>query len=248
MVERCAVIEEGRKRPQPWYERPMRLGPLLAASVLLAARSAAADDFDLSALLQRTAAFEVERATTTCRWIETTRLDELDGKGKITGSVFRTFSVTSRGPETLSRTKTSERVEGKVSGLLREERPPPKGDPKERLSPFHPEARPFFDLALGSRDEHGVVVTFTPKEKSERRMGGSAQLDPATGRVLSMSAKPSKLMAMLDSLTLNLQFAPGPCGNLPHTIDSEGSGGFLFFKIRFKSRTELSGLERVTAP
>ena len=231
-----------------WYERVMGRRRLVAVSVFFLARTAWADSFDLSSLLNRTAAFEVERANTTCRWTETTRLDELDGKGQVKGSVFRTVTVTSRGSETLSRKKTSERIEGDVSTLMREERPPPKGDPKERLSPFHPESRAAFDLNLLSRDAQVVTMAFTPKQPSERRMVGTAQLDPVTGRVMSMSARPSKLMVLLERLAVNLQFAPGPCGNMPHVIESEGSGGFLFFKIRFRSHTELSAEERVAGP
>src|SRR4051812_3764912 len=115
-----------------------RMRPVFIAALFLVARPTwAAVDAELAALLQKTGAIETERAGITCRWNETTRLEELDGEGRTKGSVTRTYTVTSRGPEVLSRVRNSERIEGDLSSLLRDERPRSNDHPKERLSPFH---------------------------------------------------------------------------------------------------------------
>lgn len=79
----------------------------------------------LSELLARTAVSEKFRNDTTCSFLQTSRVEQLDDDGAVVGTLYRTTAITQRGLDQLSLKDLSERVEGEISSRLRD-RPAPR--------------------------------------------------------------------------------------------------------------------------
>jgi len=191
----------------------------------------------LEALLQTLGQRELEREARTCRVLERTVVEELDGDGEVKGKVIREYTVTHdrTGPR---RTLKSETFEGDPSGMFRQRPKEEKPEP----SPFHPKAQALYRFELEVKPGATTgTLRFTPKKLHERRMKGTAHVDLTSSHILSMKIEPSDYPMGLDALTMNVTLADTACGRQPVRVTTEGEGGILFLRVRFRSDTSLSG-------
>jgi hypothetical protein len=197
----------------------------------------AANPARLDALVRALGAQEKRRASSACRYIERTALEELDDEGKSKGKVIREYQVTPSAAGS-DRVKKSEEVVGDPSSLFRREH---KSDEKPHPGPFHPEEQKAYRYELLVPAEATVgTLRFWPIEPHEKRMKGTARVDLAAQTVTSMQLEPSDPPTGLDELKMRVEFGDTACGRQPVRVTTAGSGGILFFEVRFRSVTSLS--------
>jgi len=178
-----------------------------------------------------------KEANSDCTFRERNRTEELAEDGSVKGVMTRAWAMTRRNGETTRKLLSSKR-RGEVNAVLTKE--PKEPDAKERKaqrSPFHPEVQSEYRFRLISSNPKELQVGFEPLERSDKRLVGTATIDAAKRVLTALSGSPSKPPPMVERLELDLRYAPTPCGVQPVHIRVKGTGGFLFFKTRFRSET-----------
>ncbi|MFN7132626.1 MAG: hypothetical protein ACK4N5_11135 [Myxococcales bacterium] len=209
--------------------------------LLLLLGSGAPSQGALAGLLETLAAAERGKDTLgSCAYSERTVIEELDGEGRVVGTVVREYAVV-LGRERQRRVLTSERFEGEPSSAFRK-RPDDEReeDARQRLA-FHPDERARFSFELAQGAPGTLALRFAPETPDRHRLRGTALLDADSKRVRVVEGEPTRLPRFVDRLKLRYEFAATPCGDLPVRVRSEGEGGVLFVKKRFRTTTELSG-------
>ena len=125
---------------------------------------------------------------------------------------------------------------------------PPKKPGAAVQSPFHPAQQAKYQFAvLGppAGQPQLLRLGFQPAgEKTEELYIGDATVDPETGDTLSLSLRPSKNPAFVQSLSLEATLeAPTPAGRAMSRLTMKGVTGFLFLKQRFRVVTTFSDYE-----
>lgn len=218
-----------------------------ASFVLALGLAPVASATPLEELLAKAGSVEKARTDTTCKLTEDLQVEQFDGDGVKTGTLFRKTVITQVGPEQIDRKELSERIEGEVSDRIRE-RPKPKGERKDRLGAFHPDTQANYDFELLEPGPAGARVRFAPKKANEQRMKGIATIDPASGRILRLDITPSDKSIVLKALDVVVEFVDTPCGNFAKSITAEGKVSLVVYKVGFRSTSKLSGHERVSGP
>lgn len=221
----------------------MRPLPLL----LLVSATAAHADASLQALLDRLGEAEEKKlAIPACRSLERSVTEQMDKEGNIQGRLIRSYEVIRVGTNVVSRKKLSQKEEGELLGQLKTEPQDQKQneDPRGRLSPFHPRARDEYQFELSAGPREGLVtVKLTPRKADQKRMKGTAVVDPTTAQLISMRLTPSELPAMLDDMQVNIAYADTPCDQQPTQLEFAGTGGVFFYKVRFRTQVKVSGYQ-----
>lgn len=214
---------------------------LILLTLLFAASARA--EVPLQELLDRLGdAEEKKLALPACRSVEHSVMEQLDKDGKSKGRLTRSYEVIRLGTQVVSRKKLSEKEEGELIRQLKAEPQERTEDPRGQLSPFHPKVRDEyqFDQSPGPR-EGLVTVKFAPRKKDKNKVKGTALVEPKTAQLISMHLSPSELAPMLDSFQIDLIYGDTPCGRYPTQLQFAGSGGVLFYKVRFRTQVAVSG-------
>lgn len=176
-----------------------------------------------------------------CAFRERTRVDELRKDGTVKGSLDRSWAVTRSRSGTETRALlTSERT-GDINNLFAKDF---KFSEEERRGPFHPETRSNYRFKLVRASADVVEIEFEPIQASEKRLRGRAFVDPTRLVLTGLSVAPSKLPAFTLEVQLDLRFEETACGVQPVNLRMRGAGGFLFFRVGFRSETWHQGHTR----
>lgn len=182
-------------------------------------------------------ALRAEKAA--CTLTERTVVEDLDDKGAPKGKVVREFRVTQREDGPL-RALREEQIEGDPSALFT--RKPEEQGEKPKPGPFHPSQRSHYRYTLDAAPgAETATLRFVPRKPHADRPKGSAVVDLRGRKLVRLSVEPSKYPAFLDELRMQVTMRDTPCGRQPSHVVSEGEGGIMFMKARFRSDTQLSG-------
>ncbi|MFY0578251.1 hypothetical protein ACN28S_31575 [Cystobacter fuscus] len=193
-----------------------------------------------------------ELAIPACRTVESSVTEELDKEGKVKGRLTRSYEVTRSGTTVVARKLLSQKEEGDLTSQLKADpKDPPKNeDDRARLSPFHPRARADYRFDSTPGPSEGLVtVKFTPLKSDKKRMKGQAVVDTRAGKMMTLRVSPSEMPPMLDELQLDfLAYTETPCERQPTQMKITGSGGVLFYKLRFRTEATVTGHQKVDGP
>jgi hypothetical protein len=99
----------------------------------------------------------------------------------------------------------------------------------------------FDQVEADSNDPTHVRIAFTPKERSDDTIEGSAWIDAATGTVLSAGFKLSRTPMFVDFVHFSVEFgATTALGPAVSKVSIDGGGGILFFHKRYRGTAVLS--------
>jgi hypothetical protein len=190
-------------------------------------------------------AAEAREAAGGCAYQEVTRVEELGEDGAVKGSEERTYDDETKGVEVTKRDRTRVKPSGEpLADLLQE----PKGAKgrKPARSPFHSAMRSQFRFELKAGPRDGLVtVTLEPLKPDPERPRGEAWVRLADLKLETLKVSPSKPPMLLDALSIEMQFGQTACGWVPTVILSEGRGQAPLLDTRFRTRTVLSGHQKL---
>lgn len=224
---------------------------LLMLAVLASAPDAGAQEvapgpIELAVLLKRMAQ-ALPPANLPCGFTERTTAEEFDKNGQATARELHTFRIERKRDGAVKRDRVS--VDKQLGELNARIRPKPdselSNEEKERRrrgfrTPFRAEDQAAYKFEWAKPPAGGqATIAFSPIEKNPERGTGVATVDVESGRILSITSKPSKFPPFLHELDIQTQFGDTACGWQPTRLYVKGSGGFLFFQTRFRSSTTL---------
>jgi hypothetical protein len=227
--------------------RPLVASRLLALICLAMAAPAYPQDagsarLDVSNVLKKIGDDLAEARAGTCTFVEKTTVEELDSDKKVTAREVHTYRV-ERSPSTLKKTLVSMKKDfGELNSRLR-----PKQDSEltkeeeERRrnlkTPVHFQEQPAYRFT----SKQPGTIAFEPLERDETKSVGLVTVDPESGRLLTLSSKPSKYPAFLSQLDVGVVYGITPCGLEATRFELSGEGGFLFVRTRFHTVTVIDG-------
>jgi hypothetical protein len=207
-------------------------------------QTAPANAQSLSTVLQTLGeADRVKHASAGCRYTEVATFEELNGDKTPTAREIRTFLVTHKA-ETQTRKMVALKTElGRLSDIMRD-RTTKAGEQKSPKGPFHPDIQPQYRFALiQASSPERLRISITPVQKHKDRILGYAEVDKATGNLVSLDFAPSEFPALLSEFHMHLEFTQTDCGTMTRRLELMGEGGFLFFRKRFRVASSFQGFE-----
>lgn len=174
--------------------------------------------------------------------------DKLDGDGKVTKTTHTALRVGRDGAKVERKLLTFVEDGKDLTEKKRAELEAPPKKSAEVKSPFHPDQRAKYQFAVLAppSDKPSLMrLGFQPAgEKTEELYMGDATIDPETGDVLSLSLRPSKNPAFVQSLSIEATLdAQTPAGRAMSKLTIKGVAGALFFKDRFRVVTTFTDYE-----
>jgi hypothetical protein len=215
--------------------------PLLALALLAAGAPSPAL---LARLAERAEAGE--QAARNGTLTVTVEADQLDGEGRVKEHRHTVLKLTRRDGKLVSRelleaTRDGADIKAEESKRMAEEK-----EREEALrSPFHPAVVAQYRLTqLPTPEGAAVRLAFEPLAGGDEKLFiGEATADEATGELLTLSVRPSKLPTFVDAVELKGEFeAHSAAGRSLSRLSVEGRGGFLFFRKRFRAVTTFSDI------
>jgi hypothetical protein len=181
---------------------------------------------------------EERRASGSCTFTEETVVEQLSADGKTEGKVIRRHQTTVKGAQISERVLVSKKIEGDPSSLLQKD----QARPEAQLSAFHPSQQPLYVFSEEpSPEPQRAKIRFAPREKHAKRLKGVAWIDRASGKITLIEGAPSDRPAMLQEFQIAMTLGDTPCGQQLTHLSMKGKGGVLFFTMRFRAETTLSG-------
>jgi hypothetical protein len=171
-------------------------------------------------------------------------VDELDGTGAVTKKTHSKYAMSHSGGS-----PTAALLEHLVNGVdqraaFEAEQKQTKNKPIEFKSgsPFGAKVQSLYRFELLPPAPDGLTrIAFQPSgDKSPDLLIGDAAVDSATGQLVRLSGRPSKLPSFVTAMSFEVEYGATPLGRLPSVLHIRGSGGFLFFKRTAKSTMRFS--------
>ena len=234
------------------------LAPLCLATVLLGAitlaRNAAAEapSPELMAKLA-THADRFERMRSRASYSIVGRMEQVDGDGKASATKEMVARVEPNGlfPQFIvdryledGEDKTDEAREQANERAEARKRDPAKFKKKEIRIPTLASEQPRYVFDVVEVDKtvpSRVKLSFTPRERDERSIEGTAWIDAAQGTVLSAGFKLARTAMFVSFVHVKLVFGEDtPLGPAVSKVEFEGEGGLLFIRKHVRGSATLS--------
>jgi hypothetical protein len=204
-------------------------------------------------LLDRLAAHDerVDRSLHVGSYTVTTQSEELDRQGRVEHRRESVVTVAHRdGAQVTTVVRAS--LDGKdvtaeeaQRQKKREERRKEREDKGVSIeSPFARAMQPrHFFWSPGLDAATGLLrIAFRPKgARSDELMEGEALVDPPSGQLVRLHARPSKMPTFVDRADVEMRFEPDPSGaRLLSQMSIDGEGGFAFVHRRGRASSTFS--------
>lgn len=233
------------------------LAPLCLATVLLGATVArkAAAEAPSPELMAKLAAHadRFERMRSSASYSIVGRMEQVDGEGKASTTKEMVARVEPNGlfPQFIvdryledGEDKTDEAREEANERAEARKRDPAKYKKKEIRIPTLASEQPRYVFDVVEVDKtvpSRVKLSFTPRERDERTIEGTAWIDTAQGTVLSAGFKLARTSMFVNFVHVKVVFGENtPLGPAVSKVEFEGEGGLLFIRKHVRGSATLS--------
>lgn len=111
--------------------------------------------------------------------------------------------------------------------------------------PFEASQQPLYQFTLGPRSADGLIeISFAPRNPGEKKLTGSARVDPVAGELVSMNARPAKLPMFVDHIDIHTECNGRVDGSrMLSRMSVAGEAGFWLVKKRFRATIDFSDVQ-----